>query len=219
MRRFKYLLSNRINRQLHKKRVELLEKEAKKQYKANRLFIGTFGVLYWSMAGIFLIIMIIFEQEIEPIIGNPLFILLVIFVSFFLPAIILTIPYIKIEKKYPHQSLGVIPRDIIAQCNYPLVKFYKIPESYLVTKCYSSSNPLLVGKDVILFFSKDRLRIVNDFTTTIKDFGCYEFTIDEIVLDSEIMDNLATTVIKSKKITLSLGQRAKHFISSRGEIL
>jgi len=63
-----------------------------------------------------------------------------------------------------------------------------------------------------LFFNKGRLRIVNDFTTTIKDFGCYEFSIDEIEVFYEQRDKLLTTIIQSKKLTLVLGKRAKPFI-------
>jgi hypothetical protein len=39
---------------------------------------------------------------------------------------------------------------------------------------------------------------------------------DEIEVVYEQKDHLMTTVIKSKKFTLSLGKRAKLYISSRG---
>lgn len=98
------------------------------------------------------------------------------------------------------------------------MKYYKIQDEHIITKCYDSSKSFLVDKDLILFFHRDRLRIVNDFTSTIKDFGCYEFSIDEIEVYYEQRDKLLTTIIQSKKLTLVLGKRAKPFIvKNRGE--
>lgn len=216
MRKFKYLFSTKMNRRLLKKRIDLLDHDARHRYKANSLLYKVFGLLYWTMMVIFLAIMIILEQRIEALIGKTFFIILVIFVSLILPGLILIYPFVKLEKRYPRQSLGEIPRDTITQCNSHLTRFYKIPEKFIITKCYDSSNQLLIDKDLILFFYKDRLRIVNDFTSTIKDFGCYEFKMDEVELIYGQRDNLVTTEFKSKKLTLSLGKRAKPFISSKG---
>ena len=161
-------------------------------------------------------IMIVLEQKIEPVIGKTIYTIMVIFVSLILPALLLYFPYRKLEKNYPPQSLETIPKDIIAMINKKLLKYYNIPENYFVTKCYDSSNQLLVDKDVLLFFHSDKLRIVNDFTSTIKDFGCFEFGLDELELSYGKKEDIVATEIKTEKFNLSLGKRAKPFISNRG---
>ncbi len=199
MRKFKYPHSKRIRRKLLRNRIDLLNPEAKKRYKSNRLFFTVFGMLFWAMMIIFLVLMIFIEQLIEPVIGRTSFIILVIFCSLLLPAIILIYPFIKLEKKYPRQELEEIPREIITECNSSLFKFYKIPDDYVITKCYNSSNQRLKNKDLLLHIYKDKLRIVNDFTTTIRDFGCYEFDMIEMEIDYGKIGDLTTTEIRSKK--------------------
>ena len=215
MRRFKYLFTKRINKKLLNKRVNLLDDEASHKYKANMLISKTFAMLYFTLMAIFIVTMIIFEQKIKGVIGKPLFVTLVVIGSFILPTLILYYPYTRLERKFPYHPLGNITKEVIAQCNYSLFKFYKIPKNYIITKCYDSSNDIFVNKDLILFFYKDRLRIVNDFTKTIKDFGCFEFRMNEIELFYEKRGKITATVIKSDKITLTLGKRAKPYIIKR----
>lgn len=216
MRRFKYPFSKHIGKKLLRKRIDLLDNSARQRYIANRRFRLIFGALFWILFAFFLGIMIVLEQKIEPVIGKTLYTILVIFVSLILPALLLSYPYRKLEKNYPLQSLGTIPRDIITINNIKLLKYYKIPENYIVTKCYDSSNRLLVDKDVLLFFHNDKLRIVNDFTSTIKDFGCYEFKLNEFTLSYGKKEDIITTEIKTEKFYLSLGKKAKPYISNRG---
>jgi len=216
MRKFKYLHSKRIEKKLLKKRIDLLNPEARKRFKSNQLFSRFFAVLYWSMMIVFLGAMIFIERYIEPAIGKTLFIILVIFCTFFLPGVILLFPYIKLAKKYPRQRLEDIPREVITECNTPLFKFYKIPENFIITKCYDSSNQNLISKDLLIYIYKDRLRIVNDFTTTNKDFGCYEFELSETEIKYGKKGDLTTTELSANKLTLSLGKRAKPFISNKG---
>ncbi|MGE4572450.1 MAG: hypothetical protein AB7E09_06885 [Candidatus Izemoplasmatales bacterium] len=199
MRKFKYLHSRRIEKKLLKKRIDILNPKARKRFKSNQLFSRVFAVLYWSMMIVFLGAMIILERYIELAIGKTLFIILVIFCTFFLPGVILLFPYIKLAKKYPRQSLQDIPREIVTECNVPLFKFYRIPENFIITKCYDSSNQRLKNKDLLLYIYKDKLRIVNDFTTTISDFGCYEFDMIEMEIDYGKIGDLTTTEIRSKK--------------------
>lgn len=217
MRRFKYPFSKHIDKKLLRKRIDLLDNSARQRYIANRRFRLIFGALFWILFVFFLGIMIVLEQNIEPVIGKTLYTILVIFVSLILPALLLLFPYRKLEKNYPPQSLETFPKDIIAKINIKLLKYYKIPENYIVTKCYDCSNQLLVDKDVLLFFHKDKLRIVNDFTSTIKDFGCYEFGLDEFDLSYGKKEDIVTTEIKTEKFHLSLGKRAKPFIKNKGE--
>lgn len=215
MRRFKYPFSKHINKKLLRKRIYQLDNSARRSYIANRRFHLIFGTLFWILFVFFLSIMIVLEQKIEPVIGKTLFTILIIFVSLILPALLLLFPYRILEKKYPPQLLETIPRDIIAIINIKLMKYYKITDNYIVTKCFDSSNQLLVEKDVLIFFHKDKLRIVNDFTSTIKDFGCFEFGLDEFILSYGKKGDIVTTEIKTEKFYISLGKRAKPYISNR----
>lgn len=212
MRRFKYPFSKHIGKKLLKKRIDLLDNLARQRYIANRRFRLIFGTLFWILLIFFLGLMIVLEQKMEPVIGKTLYTIFVIFVSLIVPGLLLYFPYRKLEKNYPPQLLETIPRDIIAMINIKLLKYYKIPQNYMVTKCYDCSNQLLVDKDVLLFFHNDKLRIVNDFTSTIKDFGCYEFGLDELELSYGKREDIVTTEIKTEKFNLSLGKRAKPFI-------
>ena len=81
MRKFKYLHSKRIEKKLLKKRIDLLNPEARKRFKSNQLFSRVFAVLYWSIMIVSLGAMIFLERYIEPAIGKTLFIILVIFES------------------------------------------------------------------------------------------------------------------------------------------
>lgn len=218
MRRFKYPFSKCIDKKLLRKRIDLLDNSARQRYIANRRFHLTFQALYWILFVFLLGIMIVLEQIIEPAIGKTLNTILVIFISLVLPILLLSFPFLKLEKHYPSQSLETFPRDIVAVINIKLLKYYKIPKNYIVTKCYDSSNHLLVEKDVLIFFHKDKLRIVNDFSSTIKDFGCFEFGLDEFKLSYGKKGDIVTTEIITEKLYISLGKRAKPFIARRGEI-
>jgi len=216
VRRFKYPFSKCIDKKLLRKRIDLLDNSARQRYIANRRFHLTFQALYWILFVFLLGIMIVLNQRIEPAIGKTFYTILVIFVSLVLPIFLLSFPFLKLEKHYPSQSLETIPRDIVAIINIKLLKYYKIPKNYIVTKCYDSSNHLLVEKDVLIFFHKDKLRIVNDFTSTIKDFGCFEFGLDEFKLSYGKKGDIVTTEIKTEKFYILLGKRAKPYILNRG---
>lgn len=216
MRRFKYPFTKFIKKKLLKKRIRLLDKSARQRYISNRLFISFIGVSYWVLLVLFFIGMIFLEKTIEPMFGIKLNTILNIFISLVMPLLILIYPYNKLEKKYPRQSLEPIPRELISTVNIKLLKYYKIPENYLITKCYDCSNPQLIDKDVLLFFHNEKLRMVNDFTSTIKDFGCYEMDLNELDLSYGTNDCIITTEIRLRKFSCSLGKRAKSFISRRG---
>ena len=217
MRRFKYPFLKRINKKLLRKRINLLDKDERQKYISNRRFRWIFGSLFWVLFSFFLGMMIFLEPKIEPVIGKTWYTILVIFVSLILPALLLYFPYHKIEKYYPSQSLDTISRETISEVNTKLLIYYHVPENYLVTKCYDCSNNILIDKDIMLFFHSGKLRIVNDFTSTIKDFGCYEFGLDEFDMSYGNKEDIVTTEIKAKKFNLSLGKRAKPFISKKEE--
>ncbi len=216
MRRFKYPFLKWINKKLLRKRINLLDEVERQKYISNRRFRWIFVFLFWVSVGFFLGIMIFLEPKIEPVIGKTLYAILVIFVSLILPALLLYFPYHKLERNYPSQSLETISRETISEVNTKLLKYYNVPEDYLVTKCYDCLNQLLIDKDVLLFFHNGKLRIVNDFTSTIKDFGCYEFELNEFDMSYGKKEDIITTEIKAEKFFLSLGKRAKPFISCGG---
>lgn len=93
--------------------------------------------------------------------------------------------------------------------------FYKyliIDNHYIITKCYDSTNPKLINKDVIICISENKLKIINNLYRSIYDFGCYEFNLDEIKYENIKDNNLVKTKITTDKITFVLGYRTKAFI-------
>ena len=70
----------------------------------------------------------------------------------------------------------------------------------------------MINKDVILFIYNNKLRIINDFTSSKKDFGCYEIPKNEIICVYEEHNKLLSAAIKCNNFIVVLGKRAKPFI-------
>lgn len=117
-----------------------------------------------------------------------------------------------IDKFVPHVSVPQINKEIVNECAATLKKYYKIDNNFIVTKCYKCSVKELTNKDLLLFIHNGNLRIVNDFTSTIKDFGCYEISRDELEYCYITENGLLSTHIKCNEIEFLLGKRAGSFI-------
>ncbi|VEU80849.1 hypothetical protein [Haploplasma axanthum] len=162
MRKFKYPFQKRINKKLLRKRIMLLDEEKRKKYKAYILFRNLLSVLFVVVVFILLIVMAIFSEKIGRAIGKFFTAVVTLLITFIVPGVFVIFIYLKLENNYSYQSLGNIPRKTIQECNKSLMKFYKVSSNYIITKCYNSSNDFLTNKDVILFFYKSKLRIIND---------------------------------------------------------
>lgn len=213
MKRRKYLFSEKTAKKLMKLRVKQYNKQDLKNYRLRKFaeFVSIVLAVILMSIFTFLVISLFSLNGMNEFIGGFLIILAII-LSMIPASIIIGVPFSKIITKIPYKPLPRITREMVMKSNKRVIKYYKIPEDFRITKCYECTNELLNKKDVILFLVKGKLRITNDFTTSTKDFGCYEFSEEEIELYYDERDLLTTTVLKTNEITFVLGKRAKPFI-------
>lgn len=63
-----------------------------------------------------------------------------------------------------------------------------------------------------LMIYQNKIRIVNDFTRSTKDFGCYEFNLEEVKIYNKVESEIVSTIIEHDKVSFELGKRARTFI-------
>lgn len=210
---YKNFYNNKIRRALYKKRVAKLDDDNKKKHKTNVVLthLATGFVLICTIP-LILLARYVFDKDKDwwnLLGGAVMFVLVIAWVI--LSGLLTTY----IEKRFPAPVLSGLRPDEIATCTQPLRKFYKVPDDYIVTKCYDSTNPSMKKKDVLLFTYKGKLRITNNFFSSPKDFGCYEFDLSEITVRNQVIDGKTVTLLESKKFQGQFGYRAKTFISKQ----
>ena len=205
---------NKISRALYKKRVAKLDDDNKKKHKTN-VVLTHLAIDFSLVCMIFLILLAcyVFDKDKDLwwnlLWGAVMFVLVIAWVG--LSGLLTTL----IEKRFPAPTLPGLRHDEIATCTQPLRTFYKVPDDYIVTKCYDSTNPSMKKKDVLLFTYKGKLRITNNFFSSPKDFGCYEFDLSEITVRNQVIDGRTVTLLASKTFQGQFGYRAKTFISKQ----
>lgn len=205
---------NKISRALYKKRVAKLDDDNKKKHKTN-VVLTHLAIDFSLVCMIFLILLAcyVFDKDKDLwwnlLWGAVMFVLVIAWVG--LSGLLTTY----IEKRFPAPTLPGLRHDEIATCTQPLREFYKVPDDYIVTKCYDSTNPSMKKKDVLLFTYKGKLRITNNFFSSPKDFGCYEFDLSEITVRNQVIDGRTVTLLASKTFQGQFGYRAKTFISKQ----
>ena len=206
---------NKISRALYKKRVAKLDDDNKKKHKTN-VVLTHLAIDFFLVCMIFLILLACYvvgnkDKELwwNLLLGVVFIVLGIAWVG--LSGLLTTY----IEKRFPAPVLSGLRPDEIATCTQPLRKFYKVPDDYIVTKCYDSTNPSMKKKDVLLFTYKGKLRITNNFFSSPKDFGCYEFDLSEITVRNQVIDGRTVTLLASKTFQGQFGHRAKTFISKQ----
>lgn len=178
---YKNFYYNKISRALYKKRVAKLDDENKKKHKINAI-LTHLAIDFFLVCMVFLILLACFvfgkDKELwwNLLLGVVFIVLVIAWIG--LSGLLTTF----IEKRFPAPTLPELSRDEIAICTKHLRKFYKVPDDYIVTKCYDSTNPSMKKKDVLLFMHRGKLRITNNFFYSPKDFGCYEFDLSEITV-------------------------------------
>ena len=212
MKYFKYPFQKRIIRKMISEMIKKYSKNQKRNYYILKVMTYIAIMFFFLlMAPIIYFAVNMYDYPNNNIIATILSVLLCVI---FIPAsaIISFIIFTPIFKFFPYNSLPEITSQMINKVTKPLKEFYRVPNEYIITKCYHSTDNKLINKDVLLFFNNESIRVVNNFYSSTKDFGCYEFKLDEIEFYNQKINNKITTIIKNKKITLHLGYRAKTFI-------
>lgn len=213
MKYYKYYYNDSVNKNCYKKRIKLLSKTSRMLYHLRKiLFVVNLVFMFLLVTSLILL-----KQYIDVVenLNNGLRLFLqisVVSIIIILPLMICVIIFKVIDKFVPYVSVPQINKKIVNECAATLKKYYKIDNNFIVTKCYKCSVKELTNKDLLLFIHNGNLRIVNDFTSTIKDFGCYEISRDELEYCYITENGLLSTHIKCNEIEFLLGKRAGSFI-------
>ena len=212
MRYYKYRFESKIARMLLKKRVaEYSEKQKRNHYFRTIFFTIDIGLFFAAIFGL--------SYLTSKVAGSSFNVVIRVILCMFLCLLILILPVvivvglaILIDKIFPYEALPQIQKRMLDECMAPVKKYYHLPDTYLITKCYDSNCKQLINRDLILYQYNNKLRIINDLTRSIKDLGCYEFSLNEIEVSYGMKDHLITTELSSKKLKLVLVRKAKPFI-------
>lgn len=121
-----------------------------------------------------------------------------------------------ILKKVESYRIPQIRKDVYSKACAHLRKYYKLQESYVLTKCYDSTDEKFKNHDVCIFVVDDELRIttdlINGFLHGHRDLGCYAFKREEIDVSKKVDGKLLCAMLKTENICFLLGYRAKRFI-------
>ena len=213
MKYYKYYYNDSVNKNCYKKRIKLLNKTSRMLYHLREiLFVVNLVFMFLLFTSLILL-----KQYIDVVVslsnGLRLFLQISVVASIIiLPLMICVLIFKAIDKFVPYVSVPQINKKIVNECAATLKKYYKVDNNFIVTKCYKCSVKELTNKDLLLFIHNGNLRIVNDFTSTIKDFGCYEISRDELEYCYITENGLLSTHIKCNEIEFLLGKRAGSFI-------
>lgn len=216
MKKYKYPFYNRITQNKERERFKQLDKINKRNLRINRFIGYSFLILYFLLVGT-LITLTISVKKILNGVWSGLFIALMFIIIIVLPVVVVIVVYQCIYKKVPSVTYKNLTAELIRKITKPLVEYYKISSNYFVTKCYSCSEVGIENKDVIVFVYDGKLRIVNDFFHSIKDFGCYEFDYKDFTYFNIVDNGIVKTIIKTTDCEFVLGYKAKTFIKKNFE--
>lgn len=213
MKYYKYYYNDSVNKNCYKKRIKLLNKTSRMLYRLREILFVV-NLVFMLLLVTSLILLKQYIDVVESLSnGLRLFLQISVVASIIiLPLMICVIIFKVIDKFVPYVSVPQINKKIVNECVAALKKYYKIDNNFIVTKCYKCSVKELTNKDLLLFIHNGNLRIVNDFTSTIKDFGCYEISRDELEYCYITENGLLSTHIKCNEIEFLLGKRAGSFI-------
>lgn len=230
MRYFRYRHSaNRLNNKAIVEHYKSLTKDEKKTFRKKRFLkrfttiLGTVCLVSSMSAGICLLKLIPMPNntflEILVVLGKVITgIILLIACGFLTYGICL--PFINKIESY---NIPAMKRIVFSKaCGY-LRDYYGLQETYIVTKCFNSSNKDFKNHDVCIFVVNDELRITVDlikgFLYPNRDLGCYSFKKNEIRLTKlqsgkHLMLELKASNKKSDEVVFLLGYKARRFIES-----
>lgn len=193
-------------KKLYKERIKKYTKRQKRNYYLNTL------ITFFAFSSFIILAVTTYcflKNSNEELMSIILWGLLLIFLTF------IVICLIQLANKFFHiEKIPAISKEMFKKVNQNKLKFYKLNDHFIITKCYDSSNGQLKNHDVIIFFNNQKLRIINDLFSSIYDFGCYEFDLIELSIYNIKDDCKIKTMIQSKNDYFILGYKAKTFINN-----
>ena len=213
MKYFKYPYRFNFDYKVYKQRVRLLNGRQKLNFYLRIIFWFFVGLLYFALmiGGGFLSKYVKMNSNISN--GLNIFLQIVIGISvLIIPPPICFLLCILVSYIFPVMSLPDINKTVLYKLNKTLVKYYKINWEYIITKCYNSSENKLINHDLLFYFYKDKLRIVNNIYWNKYDLGCYEIEKKDIKIYYKTKEKLLITILEVNDFYLELGKRALPFV-------
>lgn len=213
MKYFKYPFYTKILNNENRERFKNLDKEAQKNNRKNKtISIGLILLYFIIFTSIIALIKCLLDLIDNKLLETFMMIGMII-ALLIIPIVIIAFIYKLIKRFISPSTVGELTLKNIQEATKPLRRYYKVNATCIITKCYKCSNEAFNNKDVIIFLYKNRIRITLDFNHTLKDFGCYEFTCEEIESSYVRDGNLIKTLVKVEKDEFYLGKKAKSFIN------
>lgn len=226
MRYFKYINENKCKGKVLLEHYKSLTKDEKATFRKHKLWNS---ILLASMLIIFCSVMavgsLLLKQipkanndwlELLRIIG----IIIGLFLLLFLSVLLISVLTIPLQKKAASYNLPVVKKEILScGCQY-LRDYYGLGDTYVITKCYDSSEAKFKDHDLCIFISGGELRITTDlvrgFLHGERDLGCYALRREEITLTRKMHAELNAVELKASntgdEVVFLLGYRASGFI-------
>ncbi len=216
MKHFKYHNERKAKQLIERERIKLYSKKDQKKYKLEKFLMSVLIVVDFFLITIS-IGLVMDLIEIDNIFLGIIVNIVLVIIIILIPSIVCLYIAVKIEKKLNVPPLPRLNHKGLLKCTAHLRKYYHINNEYVVTKCYECSNELLVNKDLLIYFYDDKLRITNNLMYVTKDFGCFEFDINEIKVYNIVQNNKVMTIIETPKVMMKLGYRARTFFQKQNK--
>ena len=225
MRYFRYRNTDKNIQNAYKEQYKLLSEEEKTMFlKEKRMYetsmFAFLGILIACIVGGFFLIELIptpdfWVWEALVLVGKCLAGFIVLIVSGAVAGLI-TEPLWKKAESYHSPS---IKNEVCSKACEQLRRYYKVQETYVVTKCFEATDKKFQNHDVCIFVAGDELRITCDlihgFLHGERDLGCYAFKEKEISLSKREKGNHLVVELRTDKLVFVLGYRAKGFIEKQ----
>lgn len=213
MKFIKYKFDNKTARKMISLRVNNYNSKDKRNYRICSFMKKFCVILFFIIAITYGISMNLLTPLITNNVIKTIIIVFIVILFFPICGLLSVAPYALVSKLFPHGELPKITNEMINMATKELKENYKITNNYHCTKCFYSSNKKIINKDVLIFIYEDKIRIVNDFFHSIKDFGCYEMSHEEIKVYNEVDGKFVYTVIESKDVIFHFGKTTRNFIN------
>ena len=185
-----------------KEEYKSLDKKSKKNYIIRKILKIVLFLLFIGLEVILFLSLRIIENDF--LIGFLAVFFMLIPIGCFVLYVILS--------QYFVVDIKVLQKDLLYKINAPLYKYYNISDDKVITKCYDCSNNKYINQDVILFIYNDKLRIINNIYWNRYDFGCYEFSKEEVMYSYDKFGRLISCRLNCGKESFVLGIRALPYI-------
>ena len=208
----RYVFHHLLKKKQFRLRKKNLDEASRKHNRKVSLIQNLLLSVYFAFLTVFVVLIIWLNKIIENKVGLIFTNIGLILAALVVPIVIVGLISLKVPEKYSRYFRGSLTSENREELARPLIKHYKVSDTYIVTKCYKSNDSVFSKMDVIIFLYNGKIRIVIDFKHTIRDGGCYEFGRDDMEITYVEEDGITMAYLKTDDVEFYLGKLAKPFI-------